>query len=92
MPTLIGTVPVDQIQKRPRRIDRAYSWEVIDAPDPFWLGRSFRKIDIDITASCWEWPDGIVFQNVHTKRMLLYWQGNVQDITSLSYVPQGETR
>jgi hypothetical protein len=88
MATILGTMPVDIIQDRTPKRERAYSWEVIDAPDAFWLGRIFRKLDITITAKSGDWPNGIVFQHVESKKMLVYWNGQILDLPSLSSAPR----
>jgi hypothetical protein len=60
-----------------------YSWKVIDAPDPFWHERLFRRIDLKESAAAGDWPNGIVFQNIRTGEKQVCWNGKLLEIGSL---------
>ncbi len=61
---------------------RPYIWQVIDAPEWWYIGRLFRWIDIQISAQHQDWPEGMVFQHLRNQRTIMYWQGRLQEVDS----------
>jgi len=60
-------------RKKPKQ-RTGHVWEVIDAPDTFWIGRLFRSYDIQAGG----WDNGMTFRNQITGQTITFWNGHLR--------------
>lgn len=71
-------MPQHKKRAHPTNILKYRPWQIVDAPEQFWIGRMFRGDDINS-----EFPNGTVFKNLNNGKLRVCWNGISREIISL---------